>query len=75
MMSGEKIFRDFLYPAMLKAYRDGKAGAPGYPQDPAAEIAEYEAERGPMSDWGISLATAFICCLNAAYAQGQEARP
>lgn len=52
---------------------DGKAGAAGYPKDPAAEIAEYEAQRGPMSsDWGRRFTAAFIRCLNVSYAQGRR---
>ena len=70
---GEEVCRDYLIPAMNDAYRDGKAGAAGYPKDPAAEIAEYEAQRGPMSsDWGRRFTAAFIRCLNVSYAQGRR---
>lgn len=63
--------RDYLIPAMNDAYQDGKAGASGYMQDPAAEIAAFERDKGPVSAQGKRQIAAFICCLNAAYAQGR----
>lgn len=59
-----------IVPLLNTAYQDGRAGAAGYPMDPAAEIAKYEAERGPMSNRCKQFCTAFTRCLNAAYAQG-----
>ena len=65
-------FRDYYIPAMNEAYQDGKAGAPGYPQSPAAEIAAFEEAKGPLTAFGRQFITAFIGCLNSAYAQGQQ---
>ena len=64
--------RGYLIPAMNDAYQAGKAGAPGYMQDPAAGIAAFERDKGPVSAQGKRYMTAFIRCLNAAYAQGQR---
>ena len=41
-------------------------------QDPAAGIAAFERDKGPVNAQGKRYMTAFIRCLNAAYAQGQR---
>lgn len=64
--------RGYLIPAMNDAYQDGRAGASGYMQDPAAGIAAFERDKGPVNAQGKRYMTAFIRCLNAAYAQGQR---
>ena len=64
--------RNYLIPAMNDAYQDGRAGASGYMQDPAAEIAAFERDKGPVSAQGKRRIEAFIHCLNTAYAQGQR---
>jgi len=64
--------RQVILPFMTGAYRDGEAGTPGYPLDPAAEIAAFEAERGPLSsEYSRRFITALIECGNAAYQQGR----
>lgn len=64
--------RGYLIPAMNDAYQDGRAEVSGYMQDPAAEISAFEKTNGPVSAQGKRRIAAFICCLNAAYAQGQR---
>ena len=64
--------RGYLIPAMNDAYQGGRAGASGYMRDPAAEIAAFERDKGPVSTQGKRYMTAFIRCLNAAYAQGRK---
>lgn len=66
------FFRKVLIPAMNDAYRDGRAGAPGYMRDPAEVIAAYEALDGPLNDTGKRCVDVCTRCLNAAYAQGQR---
>lgn len=53
-------------PFVHRAYQEGKAGMPGYPKDPAAEIAKYEAKRGLLFNTATRLpATAGKHCLAA----------
>ncbi len=69
----EDICRNYYLPAMNNAYQDGKAGEPGYPMDPVAEITAFEKVQGhPVSDWGKRFIAAFVHSLNAAYTQGQQ---
>lgn len=71
--TAEDIYRSYYFPAMNAAYQDGKAGEPGYPMTPEAEITAFEDAQGyPACDWSKRFIAVFVRSLNAAYTQGRE---
>lgn len=71
-MTMKQFCREYLAPAMSDAYKDGVAGAAGYPMDPAAELAALDRLRGPASHWGERFISELVRCLNLSYAQGRR---
>lgn len=71
-VESDEILQTVYFPALVNAYQDGKAREPGYPLDPAEEIASFEKAKGPLREGAKRLIAALIHNMNAAYSLGQH---